>query len=41
MSFELPNGVGRRSFYAIPYERFFIWGATAGILRNLFHLLRA
>jgi 8-oxo-dGTP pyrophosphatase MutT (NUDIX family) len=41
MSFELPGGGGRRSFYAMPYERFFIWGATAGMLRNLFHLLRA
>ena len=36
---ELPSG--RRSFYAMPYERFYIWGATAGMLRNLFHLLRA
>jgi 8-oxo-dGTP pyrophosphatase MutT (NUDIX family) len=41
MSFDLPEGAGRRSFYAMPYERFFIWGATAGMLRNLFHLLRA
>jgi len=41
MSFELPDGAGRRSFYAMPYERFFIWGATAGMLRNLFHYLRA
>lgn len=41
MSFELPEGAGRRSFYAMPYQRFFIWGATAGMLRNLFHLLRA
>jgi len=41
MSFDLPDGGGRRSFYAMPYERFFIWGATAGMLRNLFHLLRA
>ncbi|MFC5549445.1 CoA pyrophosphatase [Massilia aerilata] len=41
MSFELPEGAGRRSFYAMPYERFFIWGATAAMLRNLFHLLRA
>ncbi|WP_296947038.1 CoA pyrophosphatase [uncultured Massilia sp.] len=41
MSFDLPDGAGRRSFYAMPYERFFIWGATAGMLRNLFHLLRA
>jgi 8-oxo-dGTP pyrophosphatase MutT (NUDIX family) len=41
MSFDLPEGAGRRSFYAMPFERFFIWGATAGMLRNLFHLLRA
>jgi 8-oxo-dGTP pyrophosphatase MutT (NUDIX family) len=41
MSFDLPDGTGRRSFYAMPWERFFIWGATAGMLRNLFHLLRA
>lgn len=40
-TFELPNGLGRRTFYAMPYERFFIWGATAGMLRNLFHFLRA
>ncbi len=38
---ELPEGTGRRSFYAMPYDRFFIWGATAGILRNLFHFLKA
>ena len=38
---EFPNGRGRRTFYAMPYERFFIWGATAGMLRNLFHFLRA
>lgn len=38
---NFPNGLGRRTFYAMPYERFFIWGATAGILRNLFHFLRA
>lgn len=41
LSVDLPEGAGRRSFYAMPYERFFIWGATAGMLRNLFHLLRA
>ncbi len=41
LSFDLPDGAGRRSFYAMPYERFFIWGATAGMLRNLFHFLRA
>ena len=38
---DIPNGVGRRTFYAMPYDRFFIWGATAGMLRNLFHFLRA
>lgn len=38
---ELPNGAGRRTFYSMPYQRFFIWGATAGMLRNLFHFLRA
>ena len=32
---------GRRTFYSMPYDRFFIWGATAGMLRNLFHFLRA
>ena len=40
LSFALPEGV-RRSFYAMPYGRFYIWGATAGMLRNLFHFLRA
>ena len=40
LSIELPAG-GRRSFYAMPYQRYFIWGATAGMLRNLFHFLRA
>lgn len=39
LSVELPGG--RRSFYAMPYEGYFIWGATAGMLRNLFHFLRA
>ena len=37
----LPDGAGQRTFYAMPYDRFFIWGATAGMLRNLFHFLRA
>ena len=37
---ELPNGT-RRTFYSMPYQRYFIWGATAGMLRNLFHFLRA
>ncbi|WP_395827210.1 CoA pyrophosphatase [Collimonas sp.] len=39
-SIDLPDGY-RRSFYTMPYERFFIWGATAAMLRNLFHFLRA
>jgi 8-oxo-dGTP pyrophosphatase MutT (NUDIX family) len=38
---EFPRGIGWRSFYAIPYDRYFIWGATAGMLRNLFHFLKA
>lgn len=38
---EFPNRPGRRTFYAIPYENYFIWGATAGMLRNLYHFLRA
>lgn len=38
---ELPQTAGRRSFYAMPYEQYFIWGATAAMLRNLFHFLRA
>lgn len=41
LSVELPEGAGRRHFYAMPYGRHFIWGATAGMLRNLFHFLRA
>jgi 8-oxo-dGTP pyrophosphatase MutT (NUDIX family) len=32
---------GERRFYAMPYENKFIWGATAGMLRNLYHYLRA
>lgn len=31
----------KRTFYTMPYERHFVWGATAGMLRNLFHFLRA
>jgi 8-oxo-dGTP pyrophosphatase MutT (NUDIX family) len=41
LSVDLPEGIGRRTFYAMPYKHFFIWGATAGMLRNLFHFLRA
>jgi 8-oxo-dGTP pyrophosphatase MutT (NUDIX family) len=31
----------KRPYYAIPYEGRFIWGATAGMLINLFEVLRA
>lgn len=40
----LEFGGVRRTFYAMPYEagrRYFIWGATAAMLRNFYHLLRA
>lgn len=37
---EMPQGA-RRAFYSMPYEQYFIWGATAAMLRNLFHFLRA
>lgn len=37
---EFPR-LGHRTFYAIPYQQHFIWGATAAMLRNLFHILRA
>lgn len=40
-SLEISNRSGRRSFYAMPFERYFIWGATASMLRNLYHFLRA
>lgn len=34
------NGV-LRHFYAMPYEERFIWGATAGMLRNLYERIYA
>jgi len=40
-SAQLPGDQGKRTFYTMPYQRFFIWGATAGMLRNLFHFLRS
>ncbi|MCC2954488.1 CoA pyrophosphatase [Massilia sp. IC2-477] len=40
-SVMLPEGQGRRTFYAMPYQDYFIWGATAAMLRNLYHFLRA
>lgn len=36
----LPEGMQQRLVYAMQYEQFFIWGATAGMLRNLYHFLR-
>jgi len=36
----LVDGMPRR-YYSIPYQDRFIWGATAGMLRNLYHMLRA
>ena len=29
-----------RDFYAMPWGDYFIWGATAAMLRNLYHLIR-
>lgn len=34
------SGEEHRRFYAMPYQERFIWGATAGILRNLYHFLK-
>ncbi|ARP90006.1 CoA pyrophosphatase [Bordetella genomosp. 9] len=36
---ELPDGRVRR-FYSMPWQGYFIWGATAAMLRNLYYLLR-
>jgi len=29
----------QRQFYAMPYEERYIWGATAGMIRNLYERL--
>ncbi|CPM72039.1 hydrolase [Bordetella pertussis] len=29
-----------RQYYAMPWQRYFIWGATAGMLRNLYQTVR-
>lgn len=34
----LPDGRVRQ-YYAMPWQQYFIWGATAGMLRNLYHRL--
>lgn len=39
--FTMPGEGRERMFYTMPYQDYFIWGATAGMLRNLFHFLRA
>lgn len=39
---EVSIGGQNRTFYAMPYQgqrRYFIWGATAAMLRNLYHFL--
>lgn len=37
----ISGGRERRTLYTMPYQHFFIWGTTAGMLRNLFHFLRS
>jgi 8-oxo-dGTP pyrophosphatase MutT (NUDIX family) len=37
-SVELPDGRVRR-YYSMPWGKYFIWGATAAMLRNLYHVL--
>ena len=36
----MPDGRVRQ-YFAMPWENRFIWGATAGMLRNLYRTLRA
>jgi 8-oxo-dGTP pyrophosphatase MutT (NUDIX family) len=31
----------RRTFYSIPYQNYFVWGATAAMLRNFYRMLAA
>ena len=38
---EIVFDLGMRHFTAMPHERHFIWGATAAMLRNLYHYLHA
>lgn len=40
-SAEFPGVTGRRTFYVMPFQHYFIWGATAAMLRNLYHFVRA
>jgi len=34
----LPNGM-RRQYFSLVWDKFFIWGATAAMLRNMYHVL--
>lgn len=36
--YRIHNGT-RREFYAMPYGTYYIWGATAGMIRNLYDVL--
>jgi 8-oxo-dGTP pyrophosphatase MutT (NUDIX family) len=36
---EVPEIQSKRTFYSIPYENYFIWGATAAMLRNFYRML--
>ncbi len=37
-SVTLPHN-GRHSYYSMPWQQYFVWGATAGMLRDLYHFL--
>lgn len=37
---HLPDG-GHRFYFSMPWKEYFIWGATAALIRNLYHFLAA
>lgn len=37
---NLPDG-GHRFYFSMPWNDYFIWGATAALIRNLYHFLSA
>lgn len=37
---HLPDG-GHRFYFSMPWKNYFIWGATAALIRNLYHFLSA
>lgn len=37
---HLPDG-GHRFYFSMPWKEYFIWGATAALIRNLYHFLSA